>query len=186
MPGTEIRAQARPVASPAGLALWLSREDLLRRVGELAQEIARDYAGRDPVLLAHAPGATPFARDLGRALTALALSHERDQLQLVSYPQAGAPRLAREPSGELRDRDVIVVENVVDTGLTLRALLTELRSRQPRSLAVCALANRPYRRLVEDLPLAYVGFTAPDELFAGYGFALETRYQTLPGLYVLR
>jgi len=82
-------------------------------------------------------------------------------------------------------RDVLVVENVVDTGLTLHALLRTLALREPASLAACTLLDRPYRRIVDDLPLRYVGFTAPDEFFVGYGFALDGRFRGLPELRVL-
>jgi hypoxanthine phosphoribosyltransferase len=82
-------------------------------------------------------------------------------------------------------RDVLVVENVVDTGLSLNYLLRALEPRGPRDLAVCALLDRPYRRLVDDLPLRYAGFTAPDEFFVGYGFDLDGRYRGLPDLHVM-
>ena len=83
-------------------------------------------------------------------------------------------------------RDVLVVENVVDTGLTLNYLLRGLPLREPASLAACALLDRPFRRLVDDLPLRYVGFTAPDEFFVGYGFELEGRYRGLRDIRILR
>ncbi len=79
-----------------------------------------------------------------------------------------------------------MVENVVDTGLSLNYILKALALREPASLAVCTLIDRPYRRLVDDLPIRYVGFTAPDEFFVGYGFDLDGRYRGLPGLHVLR
>ena len=81
---------------------------------------------------------------------------------------------------------MILVEDVVDTGLTLNYLCKTLRLRAPSSLVVATLLDRPYRRLVEDLPVAYVGFTVPDELFVGYGFDLDERYRNLPDLHVLR
>ena len=83
-------------------------------------------------------------------------------------------------------RDLIVVEDVVDTGLTLNFLCRTLTLRLPGSLAVVTLLDRPYRRLVDDLPVRYVGFTVPDELFVGYGFDLDERHRNLPDLHVLR
>jgi hypoxanthine phosphoribosyltransferase len=80
----------------------------------------------------------------------------------------------------------VIVEDVVDTGLSLNYLCRTLRLRQPASLAAVTLLDRPYRRLVEDLPIGYVGFTVPDELFVGYGFDLDERYRNLPDLHVLR
>ena len=82
-------------------------------------------------------------------------------------------------------REVLVVENVIDTGLTLNDLMKTLALKDPSSLAACTLLDRPYRRLVDDLPLRYVGFTVPDEFFVGYGFDLDGRYRGLPDLRIL-
>jgi hypoxanthine phosphoribosyltransferase len=82
-------------------------------------------------------------------------------------------------------RDVLIVEDVVDTGLTLNYLIKTLQLRNPRSVAVCTLLDRPYRRLVDDLPIRYVGFTVPDEFFVGYGFDLDQRYRGLPDLRIV-
>jgi hypoxanthine phosphoribosyltransferase len=87
---------------------------------------------------------------------------------------------------QIQGRHVLVIEDVVDTGLSLHYLMRTLRLREPASLAAAALLDRPYRRLVDDLPIRYVGFTVPDELFAGYGFDLDERYRNLPDLHVLR
>jgi hypoxanthine phosphoribosyltransferase len=81
-------------------------------------------------------------------------------------------------------RDVLLVENVVDTGLTLNYVVKTLKLRDPRSIAVCTLFDRPYRRLVDDLPMRYVGFTIPDQFFLGYGFDLHERYRGLPDVHV--
>jgi hypoxanthine phosphoribosyltransferase len=81
-------------------------------------------------------------------------------------------------------RDVLVVENVIDTGLTLNYLMKTLVLKEPRDLAACTLLDRPYRRLVDDLPIRYVGFTVPDEFFVGYGFELDGRYRGLRDLRV--
>jgi hypoxanthine phosphoribosyltransferase len=87
---------------------------------------------------------------------------------------------------EIEGRDVLIVEDVIDTGLTLNFLCKTFGLRRPRTLAAATLLDRPYRRLVEDLPVRYVGFTVPDELFVGYGFDLDERYRNLPNLHVLR
>jgi hypoxanthine phosphoribosyltransferase len=86
----------------------------------------------------------------------------------------------------IQGKSVLVVENVVDTGLTLNYLLKALALRGPADLAVCTFLDRPYRRLVDDLPIRYVGFTAPDEFFVGYGFDLDGRYRGLPDLRIAR
>jgi hypoxanthine phosphoribosyltransferase len=95
-------------------------------------------------------------------------------------------RLLKDLDVEIERRDVIVVEDVIDTGLTLNFLCKTLSLRRLRSLAAATLLDRPYRRLVEDLPVRYVGFTVPDELFVGYGFDLDERYRNLPDQHVLR
>lgn len=93
-------------------------------------------------------------------------------------------RLLKDVGLSLEGRDVLLVEDVVDTGLTLNYLIKTFAARRPASLAVATLLDRPYRRLVEDLPVRYVGFTVPDELFVGYGFDLDERYRNLPDLHL--
>ncbi len=87
---------------------------------------------------------------------------------------------------DIAGRDVLIVEDVVDTGLTMHYLCKQFRLRDPASLAIVTLLDRPYRRLVDDLPVRYVGFTVPDELFVGYGFDLDERFRSLPDLHVLK
>lgn len=95
-------------------------------------------------------------------------------------------RLLKDLDAPIAGRDVLVVEDVVDTGLTLHYLTKVLGLRTPRSLAAVTLLDRPYRRLVDDLPVLYVGFTVPDEFFVGYGFDLAERYRNLPDLHLVR
>ena len=129
-----------------------------------------------------------FLVDLSRACPIL---HALDFLQLAGYghDETGGTtgvRLLKDLDTEIAGRDVVIVEDVVDTGLTLRYLCKTLALRSPRSLAAATLLDRPYRRLVDDLPVRYVGFVVPDELFVGYGFDLDERYRSLPDLHVLR
>jgi hypoxanthine phosphoribosyltransferase len=127
--------------------------------------------------------------DLSRGLT---IPHAIDFVELASYgPDAevgghGRIRLLKDLDTEIGGRDVVLVEDVVDTGLTLNYLCRTLALREPASLAAVTLLDRPYRRLVDNLPVRYVGFTVPDELFVGYGFDLQERYRNLPDLHVLR
>lgn len=140
-----------------------------------------------------------FASDLSRAIE---MPHTLDFVSLAGYgagpvregvahlaPVDGsvqrAARILKDLDSPIEGREVLVVENVVDTGLTLNYLLRSLSLRRPAGLAVCTLLDRPYRRLCDDLPIRYVGFTAPDEFFVGYGFGLEGRYRGLPELRVL-
>ena len=95
-------------------------------------------------------------------------------------------RLLKDLDAEIGGREVLIIEDVVDTGLTLNYLTKTLRLRRPASIAVATLLDRPYRRLVADLPVHYVGFTVPDELFVGYGFDLDERFRNLPDLHVLQ
>jgi hypoxanthine phosphoribosyltransferase len=126
--------------------------------------------------------------DLSRAIS---IPHRLDFVELAGYGGAATGghsgiRLLKDLDADIAGRDVIVVEDVVDTGLTLNYLCRTLRLRSPASLAVATLLDRPYRRLVDELPVRYVGFTVPDELFVGYGFDLDERYRNLPDLHVLR
>ena len=97
-----------------------------------------------------------------------------------------AIRFIKDLDASIDGRDVVIVEDVVDTGLTLRYLVRSFRLRSPRSLAAVTLLDRPYRRLVDDLPVEYVGFTVPDEFFVGYGFDVDERYRNLPDLHILQ
>jgi len=164
--------------------VYLSREELAARIGELGARIAADYAGRDLLLVTILRGAVVFGADLSRAV---ALPHMLDFVSVVGYrrgPQ-NAVRFLKDLDTPITDRDVLLVENVVDTGLTLNYLLKALALRRPRDVAVCTLLDRPNRRLVDDLPIRYVGFPAPDEFLVGYGFELEGRYRGLPDLHLL-
>ena len=157
-------------------------------MAQLAQEIGADYAGREPLLVAALKASMVFAADLSRSMS---IVHQIDFLELAGY--AGAVtgghtqiRLLKDLDAPIAGRDVLIVEDVVDTGLTLNYLCRTLLLRGPASLAVATLLDRPYRRLVDELPVRYVGFTVPDELFVGYGFDLDERYRNLPDLHVLR
>ena len=131
--------------------------------------------------------ATVFLSDLSRALP---IAHNLDFIALADYEGngggGGRVRLLKDLALSIKGRDVLLVEDVVDTGMTLNFLVKTLALREPSSLAAVALLDRPYRRLVENLPVRYVGFTVPDEFFVGYGFDLEGRWRNLPDLRLLR
>jgi hypoxanthine phosphoribosyltransferase len=141
------------------------------------------------VLVAPLKASIVFLADLSRATP---IAHAVDFIELAGYgatPETGGQaviRLLKDLDLEIAGRHVVLVEDVVDTGLTMNYLCRTLMLRSPASLAIVTLLDRPYRRLVDDLPVRYVGFTVPDELFVGYGFDLEERYRNLPDLHVLR
>ena len=154
-------------------------------MGELGAEISGEYAARDLVLVTVLKGAFVFASDLARAVT---IPHAMDFLVLAGYggDLGGRTRirLLKDLELPIGGRDILLVENVVDTGMTLNYVVKTLSLRDPGSIAICTLFDRPYRRLVDDLPMRYVGFTIPDEFFLGYGFDLHERYRGLQDLHV--
>jgi hypoxanthine phosphoribosyltransferase len=168
--------------------VYLSAEEIAARVSELGADIAADYEGREPLLVSSLKASFIFLADLTRAVPIL---HHVDFVELAGYASdqtGGTPaiRFLKDLDTAIGGRDVLIVEDVVDTGLTLHYLVRSFRLRNPRSLAAVTLLDRPYRRLVEDLPVQYVGFTVPDEFFVGYGFDIDERYRNLPDLHVLR
>jgi len=165
-------------------AVYLSRAEIAERVTELGAEIAGAYADLDPILIAPLKSSVVFLADLTRALS---IPHTLDVIELAPYTdgQDGGVRLLKDADSPLEGRHVLLVEDVVDTGLTLHFLCRTLGLRNPASLAAVTLLDRPYRRLVDELPLRFIGFTVPDELFAGYGLGLEERWRALPDLHVV-
>ena len=130
----------------------------------------------------------PFVADLSRAIPAL---HAVDFVELAGYGGAEMGghdqiRLLKDLDQRIVNRDVLIVDEVIDTGLTLHYLCKNFALRRPASLAVASLFDRPYRRLVDDLPISYVGFTVPDEFFVGYGFDLDERWRNLPDLHLVK
>ena len=166
--------------------VYLSADQISARVAELAAEIAGDYAGREPLFVASLKASFVFLADLCRELPIL---HHVDFVELAGYTSdetGGTPaiRFLKDLDAAIEDRDVIVVEDVVDTGLTLNYLCKTFSLRGPKSLAAVTFLDRPYRRLVQDIPVRYVGFTVPDEFFVGYGFDIDQRHRGLPDLHV--
>jgi hypoxanthine phosphoribosyltransferase len=180
------------VATPARLAaetavgeILVTAEDLQRRVAELGEEISRDYAGRSLLLVGVLKGAVFFLSDLMRFID---IPVEVDFMAVASYGSAtdssGVVRILKDLDAAIEDRDVLIVEDIVDSGLTLQYLLRNLGSRNPRTLEVCALLTKPERRKV-DLPTRYVGFEIPDRFVVGYGLDYAERHRNLPFVAVL-
>jgi hypoxanthine phosphoribosyltransferase len=167
--------------------VYLDADEIAARVAELGAELARDYDGLEPLLVGALKAGVVFTVDLSRATGIL---HNLDFVEIAGYGghDTGGHtqiRFLKDLDEEVEGRHVIMVEEVVDTGLTLNYLVRSFGLRNPSSLVACALFDRPYRRLVDDLPLRYVGFTIPDEFFVGYGFDLDERFRNLPDLHVL-
>jgi hypoxanthine phosphoribosyltransferase len=152
--------------------------EIERRVNELGAEIARDYAGKEPLFIGVLKGVTCFMADLMRH-TALPLSVDFMTISSYEGDRSGAVRIIQDLSENIHGRDVLVVEDIIDTGMTLNHLLKQLEAREPASLRVCTLLDKRVRRLV-DLPLDYVGFEIPDEFVVGYGLDYRQRFRNLP------
>jgi hypoxanthine phosphoribosyltransferase len=175
---TRLRRDGQPIGD-----VYLGRAEIAARVAELGSEIAAVYDGRLPLLVAPLKSSAVFLADLSRALD---IDHELDVIELAPYGSGrsgGGVRLLKDLDRPLDGRDVLLVEDVVDTGLTLGFLTRSFAERRPASLAAVTLLDRPYRRLVDDIPLRHIGFTVPDELFAGYGLGLDERWRALPDLH---
>jgi hypoxanthine phosphoribosyltransferase len=165
--------------------ILISEEELRARVSALGEAIARDYEKLNPILVGVLQGAFLFMADLIRAIP---IDLTTDFIGLSSYgagtTSSGVVRLVSDLSLPIDGRDVLIVEDIVDTGLTLSYLLRNLETRQPRSLRVCALLDKATRREVP-VPLDYVGFTIPDEFVVGYGLDYAGLYRNLRHVAVL-
>jgi len=174
-------ATGAPVSKQPELGeVLVSAEDLQRRVAELGQEISRDYADRSLLLVGVLKGAVFFLSDLMRYIDGPV---EVDFMAVASYGSAtdssGVVRILKDLDVAIEGRDVLIVEDIVDSGLTLQYLMRNLGSRNPGSLEVCALLTKPARRKV-DLPTRYVGFEIADRFVVGYGLDYAERYRNLP------
>ncbi len=170
---------------PAIGEVLIQQDDLQRRIAELGAEISRDYVGRDLVMIGVLKGAVLFIADLMRQLT---VPCEIDFMAVSSYgsetDSSGVVRILKDLDSPIEGRDVLIVEDIIDSGLTLQYLLRTLRARNPRSVEVCALLTKPDRRRVE-LPIRYVGFEIPNCFVIGYGLDHAQRYRNLRYVAVL-
>jgi len=157
----------------------VSSEDLQRRVAELGREVSRDYAGRDLFMIGVLKGAVLFLADLMRNVT---VPCEIDFMAVSSYgsqtDSSGVVRILKDLDAPIEGRDVLIVEDIIDSGLTLHYLMRNLRARNPASLEVCALLTKP-ERLRVDLSPRYVGFEIPNRFAVGYGLDHAQRHRNL-------
>jgi hypoxanthine phosphoribosyltransferase len=180
-----VASSTRAVVEGEVGEVLVSADALQRRVAELGEEISRDYAGRTLLLVGVLKGAVFFLSDLMRFIDVVV---EVDFMAIASYGSAtdssGVVRILKDLDAAIEGRDVLIVEDIVDSGLTLQYLMRNLGSRNPRSLEVCALLTKPQRRKVE-LPTRYVGFEIPNRFVVGYGLDHEERHRNLPFVAVL-
>ena len=165
--------------------ILIGERELQARVTELGVEISRDYAGRDLLLVGVLKGAVFFMADLMRELT---VPCEIDFMAISSYgagtDSSGVVRILKDLDINISGRDVLVVEDIIDSGLTLSYLMRSLTARKPATVQICALLTKPDRREVE-VPVAYVGFEIPNRFVIGYGLDFDERYRNLPYVAVL-
>jgi hypoxanthine phosphoribosyltransferase len=168
------------------LEVLFSAEQIQTRIGELGAQIARDYAGRNPLLLGVLKGAVVFLSDLMRAID-LRLGVEFMAISSygASTRSSGEVKIVKDLDVPIEGRDLLIVEDIVDTGLTLSYLMANLHSRGASSVKLAALLNKQERRL-RDVPIDYLGFTIPDAFVVGYGLDFAERYRNLPYIGIIK
>ena len=158
----------------------ISKEKLKRKVKNLATQISKDYKDRNPILVGILKGSFVFLADLIREIK---IPHEIDFISVASYGSrkraSGVVRLLKDLSINIEGKDVIIVEDIIDSGLTLNYIRNNLQTRNPKSLEVVALLNKKKRRKVK-IPLKYVGFSIPNNFVVGYGLDYDEQYRNLP------
>ena len=166
--------------------VMLTEKEVDDRIRQIAEQINRDYAGRQVHLVCVLKGGSFFLCELAKRIT---VPVSLDFMSVSSYggdtKSSGVIRIVKDLDEPLKDKDVIVVEDIVDSGRTLRYLLELLRGRGPKSLAVCTLLDKPDRRVV-DVKVDYTGFVIPDEFVVGYGLDYDQRYRNLPYIGVVK
>lgn len=166
------------------LEVLFDEQQIRTRVRDLAAQITNDYAGRQLVLVSILRGSVFFATDLARQIE---LPLSMDFLSISSYGEdsEGVVRITKDLEENIAGKDVLVIEDIVDTGFTLKYLLRTLGGRNPKSLEVCALLDRRARRIIE-IDLKYIGFEIPDKFVVGYGLDYRQRYRNLPYIGVVK
>ena len=172
--------------TPEAGTMLVTSEEIQDKVCELGERITEDYRGEDLLLVGILRGAVVFLSDLMRHLE---LSCEIDFMDISSYgsgtSSSGVVRILKDLEEDITDRHVLIVEDIIDTGLTLSYLLRSLLARKPASLEICALLSKPSRRRV-DLDVKYLGFEVPDEFVVGYGLDYAGAYRNLPDICILK
>jgi hypoxanthine phosphoribosyltransferase len=167
--------------------ILISGDKLQARIRELGQEISRDYEGKDLLLICILRGGVMFLTDLMRALT---IPHQIDFMAVSSYGagarhSSGQVRITLDLTTSIEERDVLLVEDIIDSGYTISSVLELLHARRPRSLKICTLLDKAERRET-DVPIHYCGFVIPNKFVFGYGLDLDEYYRNLPFIGVVR
>ncbi len=165
--------------------VMITEEKLTRRIQQLAQQISEDYAGKQVMLLCILKGSVFFTCELARHMT---IPVTMDFMSVSSYgdgtSSSGVVRLVKDLDESIEGKDVIVIEDIIDSGRTLSYLMENLSSRRPRSISLCTLLDKPQRRTCE-VKVDYVGFEIPDEFVVGFGLDYAQRYRNLPFIGIL-
>ncbi|MCP4290322.1 MAG: hypoxanthine phosphoribosyltransferase [bacterium] len=164
----------------------ISSEDITRRVRQLGNDISNDYKDSTPIFVCILKGAYPFLADLTRCVS---IEHEVDFMAVSSYgggtQSSGVVKIEKDLKANITDRDIILVEDIIDTGLTIDNLIALLKVRNPRSIRVAAFVDKKIARKV-DVPLHYTGFEIPNEFVIGYGLDYDEKYRNLPFIGVMK
>ena len=168
------------------LKVLLTEEELKERIDELGAMISRDYAGKNLLMVSVLKGSVAFMADLMRAIDIpVAIDFMATSSYGAGTKTSGVVKIVKDLDLNLAEYDVLLVEDILDSGRTLSYLLELLESRQPKSVKICTLLDKPERREV-DVPVAYTGFTVPDEFVIGYGLDFDEKYRNLPYIGVLK
>lgn len=168
------------------IEVMISEEDVNRRICELGEQISRDYAGREIHLICVLRGGSFFMCELAKRIT---VPVSLDFMSVSSYggdtKSSGVVKIVKDLDDSIRDKEVLVVEDIIDSGRTLSYLMDMLQDRGPKSLHLCTLLDKPDRRVI-DVDVDYTGFQIPDEFVVGYGLDYDQRYRNLPYIGVVK
>lgn len=168
------------------LSILLSEEDIKKRVAELGAQISKDYEGKEPIFVGVLKGSFIFMADLMRSVT---VQSSVDFMAVSSYGNksvtTGAVKINKDLSQDIENRDVIIVEDILDSGITLSYLMQYLQARNPASIRIATLLDKPARRC-RDIKADYAGFEVPDAFVVGYGLDYAEKYRALPFIGVLK
>ena len=162
-------------------SIMFTKEQLAARIGELAAQLDKEYAGKTPLMVGILKGSVMFYADLLRAMT---IPVEMDFIAISSYgsgaKSSGEVKLIKDLDRKIEGKDVIIVEDIIDSGRTLAYLMEVLRQRGPKSIELCTLLDKPERRVKKQVQVKYTCFTIPDEFVVGYGLDYDQKYRNLP------